>query len=395
VQIRFLIAEFIRKKHHLRVTDVISEHEFALGNFTFGDPILKQTINNVCVAHGLSQHDLLDVERFPERSDIQNGTVNVRFLALLLRIGDLLDMSSDRACPLLLNIACSIPSDSYAHWTKYQRITHRLTSPDRIEIKASCFNQDEHRFLTDWCHWLEDEIEEAGNIMSRAFRHHQWRPPEISMEGNSKTIDIKPAPNATYIPSSWKFVLDENLVFERLVQDVYDHPLAFVRELVQNSLDANRCRLYLELKERGIDQPDFPTQIDESLRSKYPVIVSLSKVEQYNELSGAKEECQVLTIEDDGIGMDKNIIENYLLQVGRSFYTTDEFRRTFRFIPSSRFGIGFLSVFAVSDHVNITTYKPSSLQGEPLQLALSGPRNYLLTEVLRFFGSKAFLPFKA
>lgn len=381
VQTRFLIAEFIRRTHHRRAADIIAQHEFALGAFSFGNPILKDTISNVCVAHGLSQYELLDAVRFPERRDIQNETANVRFLAILLRIGDLLDMSSERACPLLLNVSSFIPADSLAHWTKYQRITHRLTAPDKIELQASCQNQDEHRFLNDWCQWLLNEIKEAGNAMSRALRHSQWRPPEISLEGEAKTIKIEPSSQASYIPSKWRFVLDEDVVFDRLIKDVYGHPLAFVRELVQNAADATRCRLYLELKEKGLDQPDFPTQIDEEFRNKYPIEISLSTRTLDNELSGAKENYQILTVEDYGIGMDKNIIENYLLQVGHSYYTTDEFRRTYRFVPSSKFGIGFLSVFAVSDNVRIETNKPSSQARDgPLQLTLTGPRNYLLTE---------------
>jgi molecular chaperone HtpG len=381
VQTRFLIAEFIRRTHHRRVADIIAQHEFGLGAFSFGDPVLKETITNVCVAHGLSQYELLDAVRFPERRDIQNETANVRFLAILLRIGDLLDMSSDRACPLLLNVSSFIPADSLAHWTKYQRITHRLTAPDKIELYASCQNQDEHRFLNDWCQWLSNEIKEAGGVMSRALRHSQWRPPDINLEGEAKTIKIEPDSHASYIPSKWRFVLEEEVVFERLVKDVYDHPLAFVRELVQNAVDATRCRLYLELKERGLDQPDFPTQVDKEFRNKYPIKISLSTRTLDNELSGAKEDYQILTVEDYGIGMDKNIIENYLLQVGRSYYTTDEFRRTYRFVPSSKFGIGFLSVFAVSDNVKIETNKPSSqMHDGPLQLTLTGPRNYLLTE---------------
>ena len=45
----------------------------------------------------------------------------------------------------------------------------------------------------------------------------------------------------------------------------------------------------------------------------------------------------------------------------------------------SRFGVGFLSVFAVSDHVIVETYKPSTDQ-EGIRLTLTGPRSYLLAE---------------
>ena len=105
----------------------------------------------------------------------------------------------------------------------------------------------------------------------------------------------------------------------------------------------------------------------------YPVRIALKEVPFTNPLSGEEEARPLLAVEDTGIGMDKEIIRRYFLQVGRSFYTTDEFRRSFRFVPTSRFGIGFLSVFAVSDRVSVDTYKPTSPTHDgPIRLVLAG-----------------------
>jgi molecular chaperone HtpG len=153
LQTRFLIGEFIRARHHLRAADVITQHGDHLGGVSFNDPALQQTIADVCVAHGLRQHELEDRTKYPDRRDIRGEQVNVRLLAILLRLGDLLDMNSDRACPLLLNAACPLPADSLAHWTQYQRISHKMVAPDRIELRAECQNQEEHMFLQDWCQW--------------------------------------------------------------------------------------------------------------------------------------------------------------------------------------------------------------------------------------------------
>ena len=130
----------------------------------------------------------------------------------------------------------------------------------------------------------------------------------------------------------------------------------------------------------GEEPPEFPTQFPEERRKKYPISINLEEREFKNELSGEFEKRHVLIVEDLGVGMDKEIIQRYFLQIGRSYYTTDEFRRTFRFIPTSRFGLGFLSVFAVSDYVSIETYKPGSSGDGALCLTLTGPRSYLLIE---------------
>ena len=381
LQVRFLIAEFIRRVHHVRAAQIIDQHGAALGRFAFDDPVLQQTIASICVAHGLRTHELEDQVRFPDRRDIRGQLVNVRLMAILLRIGDLLDMSADRACPILLNAACPLPPNSYAHWTQYQRITHRLTAPDRIEIRAECLTQEEHRVLQDWCQWIVDEVYSSRTLLFRSMRHQDYVLPFAQIEGPEKTIEIRPAANANYFPSKWAFELDPEAVFRRLIFDVYESSNSFIRELIQNALDAMRCQMYADLVNAGIRPPQFPTEVNEEWRSRYPITISLKEIEAVNPLSQEIEIHQVVTVNDSGIGMDKEIIERYFLQVGRSFYTTDQFRRNFRFVPMSRFGVGFLSVFAASDDIQVETYKPTSQnQDGPVRLRLTGPRNYLLTE---------------
>ena len=377
IQRRFLIAELIRRMHHTRSAAVVRQHHDALGRLAFGDETLANTIADICEAHGFRTHELDNHEKFPDRRDLRDGTVNVQLMAILLRLGDLLDMSYDRACPLLLNAACPLPADSYAHWTQYKRIKHRMTSSDRIEVTAECMQQDEHRFLYDWCKWLVDEIRVASTLTMRARRHGGWRPPEAEIEGEKATIHVRRHRDATYIPSTWTFELDRDAVFQRLIYDAYDDRRTFLRELIQNAADASRCALYALLPPNTA--PASPTKIDARLRQRFPITVTIGRKAVVNPMSSEIQEKQVITIEDLGVGMDRFVIEHFFLQIGRSFYVTDEFRRSYEFTPSSRFGIGFLSAFAVSDEIEVETLKAGCPDGA-LLLKLTGPRTYLLTE---------------
>lgn len=381
IQLRFLVAEFVRKTHHMRAADVIAQYQPLLGRFAFDDRMLQNTIADVCVAHGLAHYELENRDRYPDRRDIRGQKVNVRFLAIMLRLGDLLDMSTDRACPLLLNAACPLPSDSYAHWTQYQRFTHQMIAPETIEITAMCQSQDEHVFLRDWCEWLVNEVQNARILMARSARHGEWQAPIVSLDGQNPTIRIERAIGATYLPLEWQFELDSDTIFNRLVNDIYNEPLAFVRELIQNALDATRCQMYADLIAGGSETPEYPTQVAQAFRDNYPIRISLTYREWQNELSGEVENRQILVVEDRGIGMDQEIIRRYFLQVGRSYYKSEEFHRDFPFFPTSQFGLGFLSVFAVSDHVVVDTLKLGSPNNEgPIRLTLKGPRNYLLIQ---------------
>lgn len=378
-QTRFLIAEYMRIRHHIRSGVVIQQHQAALGRFAYDDIILRNTIADVCIAHGLSQIELENNEKYPEERDIQGDKVNVRFLAILLRLGDLLDMSHERACPLILNTASPLPTDSLPHWTQYNCITQRVTSPAKIEIIAKCNTQDEHRLLKDWCQWIVNEVNNSSVIMGRAIRHASWKAPVAKVNGTNPTIIITPSEGTTYIPSEWNLRLNEDLIYERLIYDIYANSNQFLRELLQNSMDAMRCQVILDLTKQNQEIPTSLTQLKPEILEKYTLHIVLRNEVTINEFSGEKEIKQILTIDDCGIGMDKNIIERYFLQIGQSYYTSPEFQQSFKFTPTSKFGIGFLSVFAVSEHIVIETFKACSNDGA-IRLTLRGPRNYLLTE---------------
>lgn len=374
---RLLVAEFIRRQHHRRAGEFVRSRALELGRIDVGDPILRKAIADICVAHGLSLMELEDDTRFPEATDIQGERVNLRLLATLLRLGDLLDLRTNRACPLLLQAACPLPADSIAHWTQYQAIESRLTSPRKIEIYAKCQNQEEHRVLADWCAWIVREVERLQARLPTT----EWKFPQATMAGKSPTIVIESADNANYIPARWTFELDQDAVFQRLIADVYNSPMVFLRELIQNALDAMRCRMYQDLKDAGKPLPPSPDQAPDDILENYKLQIGIREERVRSESTGDTENIYVLHIEDQGLGMDRDIIERYLLQVGRSYYTTADFRRSFPFPPTSRFGVGFLSVFSVSDHITVETYKPTSSRYDgPLRLKLTGPRSYILLE---------------
>ena len=379
-ELRLLLSEFVRRTHHARSAEFITAHEDQLGRFAFGDPLLLRTIRDVCVAHGLEVYELEDGFTYPEQRDVRGEKVNVRFCALLLRLGDLLDLSYDRSCPLLLNAASPLPSESVAHWTQYHRIVHRETDPTRIEIAAECNTQLEHRYLHDWCKWLVSEVREAGRLMAHASRHGQWVPPAATL-GPDGSIRIERSSTASYIPTEWVLELDTEEVLSRLINDVTATPFAFVRELLQNACDATRSRMYADLSSSGLEVPSSPQDAPAELRAKYPISVRRYEVQRFNELSQAYEACQVIAVEDPGIGMDRDVIQRFFLQVGRSYYRSAEFARQFGFVPTSRFGVGFLSVFAHSDEVRVDTLREGAAPADALTLTLTGPRNYLLTEV--------------
>jgi len=107
-------------------------------------------------------------------------------------------------------------------------------------------------------------------------------------------------------------------------KSLYPDAYSFVRELIQNSVDAcNRLRRR-------------KTHITPR------IIININSKENY------------LEVADEGDGMTKNIIKNHFSVIGKSI--SQEFNdSTGNFNLISQFGIGFMSTFIVADKVVVTT----------------------------------------
>jgi len=359
-----------------------------------GDGVVSGTINDIAIGHGLESSDLDDVRRYPDERDVFDQKVNVRLMARLLRIGDLLDLNTDRADPLRALAVGPLPASAVPHWRQYGTKIHENVCSDVIEFTFECNDQETHRVLVDWFSWLEEEIGAAGIEQLHARRHSGWKPPRCVVdrgEGRSGsdgsdagTIVIRPTAAATYRFYNWRLELDEERILERLIEDVSGDEHLFIEELLQNALDATRCRMSAvwSAEYPGRTCPARLDNLPEDFRERYPIRLTLNEEEVAVSADGPIERCNVLTIEDLGIGMTEEVVRKYFLQVGRSFYSSEEFRTEFSFTPISRFGIGFLSVFSVSSDVTVETIALGAVDsgGGGIRLRLKGPRNYMLID---------------
>lgn len=393
LNLRYLIADFVRRSHHQRGKTTLQLHPFLKQHVDDGDSVAFETISDLGVAHGLPDAELSDQSRFPEQRDVFDGKVNVRFLARLLRIGDLLDMDTKRADPMTAKAVGPLPTDAVPHWQQYSSMKHENVAPDTIQYRFECENQDTHRVLRDWFGCLESEVKAVGMEQLHAKRHADWKPPRCVVASQSSaddtatesspTIILKPAKGATYRFHDWKLELDQERVLHLLIHDAYNDPTVFVRELIQNALDATRCQMYRDFADQnpGQDPPARPTQFEPDFREQYGLSLSLTNEDVEISPDGPKESRPVFTIEDRGIGMSEQIIQRYFLQVGRSYYKSTAFKERYEFAPTSRFGIGFLSVFAVSSDITVeTACRDDDDRVQAVRLKLREPKNYLLTE---------------
>ena len=348
-------------------------------SFFNNDQLLIKTISNVCKSHGLNNYQLDDRE-FPLNETIGRDQVNVRLLCLLLRVGDLLDLSNKRACPYVMEFIKPIPGESVAHWNLTKRIIHKSITPNSLEFTLECETIEEHRLAKNWFKWLDNEIGSIKKLIPKSCRHGTWNPPQIKTEGDNPTINVVPSVLAKYIPYDWKIYFDNERIIKSLGEHLYNNKFLVIRELVQNSIDALKCKLCEDVPniDEKIHENNF-FAVDEIIRNKYFIEIVISDAEILNPVLGENETFQVIHFSDKGIGMDVNVIKNHFLQIGSSYYTTEEFRSKYAFQPTNNFGYGFLSVFNLSDNIEVNTLKENN-QSEPLNIKIIGISDYLLIE---------------
>jgi molecular chaperone HtpG len=370
----FLRREYIRNMHAERVeayvgnlSDLFSDR---LGG-SWGDS-LAIDLAKICRAHG---EDFVFIKNLDiKASYFGNEIANLQFLSIMLRLGDILHFSYDRAPKSLFAEKMIDSEESAKHWKAKFQGTHftmnETDAEERIKIKciAHCDDPVSYYFIHDYVNWIEEEI---NNYFS--FIH------SLGYSRNTKSLVSKYTllladkvdksqirfDERTFIPvPDMKFALNQKKILDLLMGiGLYKDKYLCLRELYQNALDACRCAVasysnhdaaYKGLIEFGIGE----------------AIVN-------------REKRKYIYCCDNGMGMTKEIINHYFLNIGNSYYQSSEFKRRSvkwkePFTPTSQFGIGILSCFMIGDKIEITTrhMDDNESAGETISFSIDGPHEH-------------------
>jgi len=142
--------------------------------------------------------------------------------------------------------------------------------------------------------------------------------------------------------------------------------LVFLRELLQNSIDAIRMRHELLCKAEGS-----------------PGVKDLGYIEVLVENSS--DGSMSIVWKDNGIGMDEKSVRNFVAVIGRSYYRSYEFEQlNLAMDPISEFGIGLLTCFTVSNAIEIVTKRDQNIfsDSKPLRVQIpSVDRHFRIEEI--------------
>ena len=318
----------------------------------------------IAKSHNMSLRQAVDKIPYPKRRIHLN--THVPFLMSVLRISDYIQVQATRAPSQLLNVKSLISPISKGEWKKHDailEISHADEDPEALFIDA----EPQNALIFEDLRWLfgdiQRELDEVWAVLGEVYGRYDEmsnlsiniRRLRSSLDDINKYIENK---KPDFIPKVLKFRTADSEMIELLIAPLYgDRPEIGIRELVQNAVDACLERDNISNKQ-GITvyKPD-----------DYDVCVSVIEHEDHGEV----------VIEDYGVGMTLDIVENYFLNIGASFRNSDRWKKTHETQGSSdihrtgRFGIGLLAAYLLGDELEVETRHINSSNEQGLKFRCS------------------------
>ncbi len=259
--------------------------------------------------------------------------LNSQYIAFLLRIADYLDIDEERA-PLYLYQYLSPKDYGDLEWkqhfvieNKNKIVTNEKTGYKNIEFCGESSNPGIHRKLLKYFDLLNGELRKVIEF-SETFSNKKYL---ITLKTNVHNKIRTKGLNF----SDFKLSLEYKAVTSLLMgENIYGEKRHGLRELIQNSIDA--CKV---MQEESIGKSEFEYV-------HYEAFISII----------LDQDRKQVIIFDNGRGMSLDILKKYFLNVGVSYYISDDYLfRGNKYVPIGNYGIGFLACFMLSEKVNVIT----------------------------------------
>lgn len=330
----FLYQEFVRENHATRIrrwiekksdkqlgkADVVCEKiNNILENL---DPMFRNDLAMICESH--HKDDMDDFGKYKVKRQYgndENERVNLSYIAIILRIADLLHITKDRTPSIarrFINVSNPI---STIEWEKQNAV--RAVRPkdqrnedgivddskqkDTIEITAyfeGAETAEGYFGLSSYLQYTRKELNKCCEIVEKAQKREgatwyefPWR------EIDESQIEVK-----GFEKKKLQFTIDQDNILQMLVgHTLYNDSSVVVRELVQNGIDAVRLQTEYE-KRKGKNYEEGKVLVEWDSQKR------------------------VLTFWDNGTGMSIQDVENYLLKVGASKYKDEAVKKSFQIL---------------------------------------------------------------
>ncbi len=349
--IKFILAEFIRYKHSDRSEDLIVEPNIGLTLISPRNTIpirIFKVLGKICSSHTKNFNDVMNLPFCEVGIDTED--MHPRFIACLLRLGDLLDLDNDRFSKIILSTLYKLPKDTLLHQKKHLSIENFRVDTKKISIVAKCEDYESAEITQHWFDYINSEV------TNQMLKWNEIVPnQEIGYLPTIEDLKVKLIPYE-YIDgrNRPKFRVDTEKALELLRgAGIYERPEQLFREILQNSIDSTFIRIWEENKENK-SLFEVPNNVEFlKIIKNYPIEISINK----KNILDDEIEWEII-IKDNAMGISMNDLK-YLMNSGSSQKNTQKIKLINAMPnwlkPSGIFGIGFQSIFQLTESVIIET----------------------------------------
>lgn len=356
------ITEYIRRTHSDRARSIIEDHWRTRLRYHEAD--LSLALADICYSHAQDALGLLELD-----SSLPCGPnlyACLPFVGVVLRLADILDFDGKRTPDVLYAHLGVRHPVSLREWQKH-RAVHAWTitaEPPNVAFAARCKHPAIEAAIRHFCNQIDRELLACSLVLDRMTDnlrtplpdYYKIRlPPRVDRSRISPETDIRG--NAVYQYREVAFELSQQQVVDILMgTKLYGDPRVALRELLQNAIDACKVRRAMTQAWKDAYEPNIRIQLS------------------------CTDSGDTLIVEDNGVGMDDTIVQDYFSKVGSSYYKSPEFfalraELGMDFVPTSRFGIGVLACFMVAETLEVETKRLTAPQqsASAIRLVIEGP----------------------
>ena len=368
--VRFLMSDYFRSRHADNSLKAITNSDSVL-SLDLPKAIVPSRLISmmgaVCRSHTLSFNEVMMLPQV--ENGIATDMAHPRFVACLLRLGDILDIDNNRFSDVFIKTISEMPELSQLHKDKHLSITHLRIDSKYIEVNAKCKSPRVAKVTKDWFSWIKEEVN------NQTLRWNTIVPDDISCylpTISHLDIEIEGYDNLSTIEMP-QFTIDVNKALELLQgKNFYKDPFDSIRELLQNAVDSTLLKFYELYKDTEVIRNGIDDRFLDAAKL-FPIHVEVRRDSQ-----GIIQ----VSISDKGVGISKQQLK-FLSNTGSSsknVFKQDIIRNMPEWMrPSGVFGIGFQSIFLLTDRVEIET--KDFFTDECISIEMYNPRSKMKGDI--------------
>lgn len=349
----FIFADYYRSRHAMRSGEFVKSPQQISVPSPRTSLIPKRLfgiISEITACHGKSPESILLLPKIVDGMDSEDYA-HPRYIAALLRIGDLLDIDDGRFCPTLLASIGKVPNSSLHHQEKHSSIKKICITNELVEIEAECETYDGYYAQQSWFTYIENEFNYQKRVWNEIIPNYDY----VALPTLGKiSCSIQDYITIDNYPPQIK--LNDRVYSYISSQLIYDDEYVYLREIIQNSIDATILKVWETFEHENKDKINLNAQktreqFDTELKKQ---VIDISVNRKSSDKNSIKYE---IKIKDSGIGISLDDIKK-ILNVGSPSITVSRKQKILNTMPdwakpSGFFGIGLHSVFEMCSDVII------------------------------------------